>query len=185
MPNAVTLVRLGCLPVFLWLLLVEDRRIAAGLLLGFLGATDWVDGYLARRLGQVSDFGKVFDPTVDRLVLIVGVAGIIIVGGAPPVFSALVVGREVLVGGAMATLTLFGMKRIDVTWWGKAGTFCLMFAFPMFLGGSAGDDPVNRLFTIGGWGFGIPGLLFSYYAAYLYVPLMRNALREGREARQR
>ena len=66
-PNAFTLVRLLCLPLFLYLLFGLEERAAAALLLGALGATDWVDGYLARRLGQVSEFGKIFDPTVDRL----------------------------------------------------------------------------------------------------------------------
>ena len=68
-PNLFTLLRLACLPLFLYLLLGRDNPAAAAWLLGGLGATDWVDGYLARRLGQVSEFGKVFDPTVDRAAL--------------------------------------------------------------------------------------------------------------------
>lgn len=70
-PNLVTLVRLLCLPVFLWLLFSREQREAAAWLLGALGATDWVDGWLARRLDQRSEFGAVFDPAVDRLLFIV------------------------------------------------------------------------------------------------------------------
>ena len=66
-PNLFTLIRLLCLPLFLWLLFGLPSRQAAAWLLGGLCATDWVDGYLARRLGQTSEFGKKFDPTVDRV----------------------------------------------------------------------------------------------------------------------
>ena len=67
MPNLFTFLRLLCLPVFVWVLFGLPSRQAAAWMLGGLGATDWVDGYLARRLGQTSEFGKKFDPTVDRL----------------------------------------------------------------------------------------------------------------------
>ena len=182
-PNVVTVVRLCCIPVFLWLLFGLENRYAAAFLLGALGATDWVDGYIARRFDQVSELGKVLDPTADRLLFIVCVGGIIVDGSAPLVFSLLVVVREILVGGTLVLLTLFGMKRFDVSWWGKAGTFGLMMAFPFFLLGSAGDSPVNTFFWVCGWLAGIPALLFSYYAAITYIPMMRQSLADGRRAR--
>jgi cardiolipin synthase len=182
-PNVLSLVRLACIPVFLWLLFVQENRMAAGLLLGVLGATDWVDGYVARRFGQVSELGKVLDPTADRLLFIVCVGAIIVDGSAPIVFSILVVVREVLVGGSLVILTMLGMKRFPVSWWGKAGTFGLMCAFPLFLMGAAGDEPFNDLCWALGWLAGIPALILSYYAAITYVPVMRRALAEGRAAR--
>ncbi|QRN79466.1 MAG: CDP-alcohol phosphatidyltransferase family protein, partial [Nocardiopsis sp. BM-2018] len=115
-PNLVTLLRLLCLPVFLWLLFGAENRAAAAWTLGALGATDWVDGYLARRLGQVSEFGKKFDPTVDRLLFIVGLTAILIDGSIPIWFGVAVLAREILVGGAVAIATLaFKMERFDVT----------------------------------------------------------------------
>ena len=63
-----------------------------------LGSTDWVDGYIARRFDQVSEFGKIFDPTVDRLLFIVSVTAIIIDGSIPLWFAVAVLVREVLVG---------------------------------------------------------------------------------------
>src|SRR5262245_50800668 len=116
-------------PVFLWLLFGAENWFYAGLLLGALGATDWVDGYIARRYNQVSELGKMLDPIADRILFIVCVGGIIIAGAAPLVFSILVVVREVAVGAVTAILTLRGMKRIDVQWVGKAATLALMFAF--------------------------------------------------------
>jgi cardiolipin synthase len=182
-PNVITVVRLACIPVFLWLLFVQENRLAAGLLLGALGATDWVDGYIARHFNQVSELGKVLDPAADRLLFIVCVGAIIIDGSAPVVFSVLVVVREVLVGGSLLVLTAFGMRRFDVSWWGKAGTFGLMFTFPIFLFAAAGDGAFNDFCWVVAWLVGIPSLIISYYAAFTYIPVMRRALAEGRAAR--
>ena len=71
------------MPLFLWLLFGRDNRLAAAWLLAVLGATDWVDGYIARRFNQVSTLGKVLDPTADRLLLAVGVISILVYGSVP------------------------------------------------------------------------------------------------------
>jgi cardiolipin synthase (CMP-forming) len=181
-PNVITVVRLCTIPLFLWLLFAKDDRIAAAALLGALGATDWVDGWIARRYGQVSELGKVLDPTADRILFIVCVGGIIIAEGAPLWFSILVVFRELAVGITVAVLTLRGMKRVDVQWVGKAGTLCLMVAFPFFLGASA-DTAAADVYTALAWIFGIPGLVLSYYAAITYIPIYRRAYAEGRRER--
>jgi cardiolipin synthase (CMP-forming) len=168
-PNLFTLLRLACLPLFLYLLFARQNRAAAAWLLGGLGATDWVDGYLARRLGQVSDFGKVFDPTVDRVLFIVALAGIIVDGGAPLWFCWAIVIREVFVGAMMAIATLvFHMPRFDVSWWGKLATFLLMFAIPGFLLGSS-DFPGHAVFQVASW-----------ITAIAYVPRVRAAIADGR-----
>jgi cardiolipin synthase len=181
-PNAFTLVRLLCLPLFVWLLFGLPSRQAAAWLLGALGATDWVDGYLARRLGQTSEFGKKFDPTVDRLLFIVGIVGILVNESMPVWFGVAVLAREVLVGGTIAIATVaFGMARFDVTWWGKTATFLLMFAVPGFLMGHS-SVPGADAFTTAAWILGIPGLALSYYTAVTYVPMIRDALRAGRTA---
>lgn len=180
-PNVITVVRLLCLPVYLWLLIGQDNRAAAAALLAVLGATDWVDGYIARRFHQVSNLGKVLDPVADRFLFFVGVGGILVVDGAPRWFCIVVLAREVLVGAATVVLALLGASRIDVTWYGKAGTFGLMFAFPLFLWGS-GEDGFGPAWYLG-YVAGIPGLILSLYAAALYVPLGMRALRDGRAAR--
>jgi cardiolipin synthase (CMP-forming) len=181
-PNAFTLVRLCCIPLFLYVLFGQDNRAGAAWLLGAIGATDWVDGWLARRLNQTSEFGKMFDPTADRLLFIVAISAIIVDGSAPLWFAWAVVIREVLVGGTVAIATLFfGMKRFDVTWLGKLATFLLMFAMPGFMLG-ASDFPGHQLFLIGAWILGIPGLVLSYYTAVTYIPTIRRSLRDGREA---
>jgi len=179
-PNLFTLARLACLPVFLYLLFGRDNRAGAAWLLGGLGATDWVDGYLARRLGQVSEFGKVFDPAVDRVLFIVATVGIIVDGAAPLWFCWLVVLREVLVGATMAIATLgFRMQRFDVSRWGKLATFLLMFAVPGFMIG-ASDFPGHNGFQVASWILGIPGLVLSWLTAVAYVPRVREAIAAGR-----
>lgn len=184
-PNVFTLLRLCSIPLFLWLLFGRDDRAAAGLLLGILGATDWVDGWLARRFHQVSEFGKMFDPTADRVLFIVGVGAIIIDGSAPAWFCWIVIAREVLVGGTVAIATLvFGMARFDVTWWGKTATFLLMFAFPGFMLGST-DIVLHQVFAVGAWLLGLPGLALSLWTAVAYVPTIRRSIAAGRADRRR
>jgi cardiolipin synthase (CMP-forming) len=179
LPNLITLARLLCLPVFLYLLFGLENRAAAAWMLGGLGATDWVDGYLARRLGQVSEFGKVFDPTVDRLLFIVAITAIIIDGSIPVWFAVTVLVREVLVGAMMAIATLvYKMPRIDVTYWGKLATFLLMFAVPGFLMGNS-EMPGAAGFEVAAWFLGIPGLALSIWTAVLYVPEVRRAVASG------
>jgi cardiolipin synthase len=181
-PNLVTLVRLLLLPVFVWVLFGLPSRQTAAWMLGVLGATDWVDGYLARRLGQTSEFGKKFDPTVDRLWFVVAIVSIIINDSIPLWFAVLVLAREIVVGGAMVVATLaFKMQRFDVTWWGKTATFLLMFSVPGFLMANS-TAPFPVAWEVAGWVFGIPGLILSYYTAVAYVPLIRDGVRAGHAA---
>ncbi|MCI3948297.1 MAG: phosphatidylglycerophosphate synthase [Acidimicrobiales bacterium] len=179
-PNVVSVVRLCCIPLFLWLLFGVEDRSSAAYLLAVLGATDWVDGYVARHFHQVSTLGKVLDPTADRLLLAVGVVAIAVDGSVPIWIAVLTIARETLVGGATLVLAALGARRIDVTWFGKAGTFGLLCAYPLFLGSHAEDLGWEDLAGVLAWVCVIPGLIFSYIAAAGYVPLARRALAEGR-----
>jgi cardiolipin synthase len=183
-PNLITLVRLSCLPLFVYLLLGAEDEAAAGFLLAALGATDWVDGYVARRFHQVSTVGKVLDPLADRLLFFVAIVTIIVAGAAPLWFCIAVLVREVAVAGATLVLAALGARRIDVTWYGKAGTFGLMFAFPLFLAGASDLSWADVGLALA-WVCGIPGLALSYTAAVMYVPLGAAALRDGRAERRR
>ena len=183
-PNAVTIIRLACVPLFVWLLFAEDDRFVAALLLGALGATDWVDGWLARRLDQVSEFGKILDPTADRILMVTAIIAMWIDGSVPWWFAAVTLVREVLVSLAALILGALGAARIDVTWWGKTGTFFLMFAYPLLLGG-ASNVSGHEILTVLGWLCGIPGLAIAWFAAWGYVPLARKALDEARNRTSR
>ena len=182
-PNVISAVRLLCVPVFLWLLFGAEDRVWAAILLAVLGATDWVDGYIARHHGQVSTLGKILDPVADRVLLIVGVTAILIDGAAPLGVGILSLVREGLVTISVLVLAVLGARRIDVTWYGKAGTLAVMFAFPLFLVGSADEGGWSELATWAAWGFVVPGLALGYIALAQYVPLGLEALREGRAGR--
>jgi cardiolipin synthase len=184
-PNAISVVRLVFVPVFLWLLWRPDpARRGAAVLLAVLGATDWVDGYIARRFDQGSELGKILDPTADRVLLLAAAVALLgeDLGTTVTVLLWVVVVREVLIAGATVGLAAAGARRIDVVWAGKAGTLAIMFALPMFLIADASAS-VRTLFQVCGWGFALAGIVLGYYAAARYVPAARAALREGRAAR--
>jgi cardiolipin synthase (CMP-forming) len=181
-PNVISLIRLLCMPVFWYLLFGKDNPAAAAVLLGALGATDWVDGYIARHYNQVSKVGKILDPVADRLLFFVGIAGIWIFGAVPAWFAAMVLVREIVVAITTVVLGAMGARRIDVTWLGKCSTFFLMVAFPMFLASGSTIGWADFALVLA-WGFGIPGLILSYISWAMYLPLGLKALREGRADR--
>ena len=112
--NLVTTIRLALIPVFLWLLFGTGHRALAAWLLGALGATDWIDGFLARRLHQVSAVGKVIDPVADRILVIVGLLGVAAAGGVPWWFALITLARELTVSLMTLLLAALGAARIDV-----------------------------------------------------------------------
>jgi cardiolipin synthase (CMP-forming) len=182
-PNVITLARLLCIPLFLWLLFGLHRQSIAAVLLAVLGATDWVDGHVARRYHQVSTFGKVLDPTADRLLVGTAVIAVIVHGAVPLWFGLATVIREALVSLMVVLLAALGAARIDVLWVGKAGTFGLMCAYPMFLlsyGTATWQGPIR----VAAWICGAVGLTLGWVAAAGYVAPARTALRQGRAARR-
>jgi len=182
LPNLITLIRLLTLPVFVTMLLVNEQRAGAALLLGVLGMTDWVDGWIARRFNQTSQFGMVFDPFVDRALFVVGTGSVLIDGGVPLWFCVCILVREVFVGLMMAIGTLVGMKRFPVSVWGKRYTFLLMTAVPLLLLGTSTHVTADAAW-LGGWFLGIPGLVMSYVVGVLYIPEVLRNVRLGRAER--
>ncbi|MEO7556560.1 MAG: CDP-alcohol phosphatidyltransferase family protein [Acidimicrobiales bacterium] len=181
-PNLITVVRLALLPVFVWLLF-NDHRVASAWLLGALGVTDFLDGYIARRFDQGSNLGKVLDPVADRLLFFVGVGAILIDGAMPLWFAVLLLIREVLIAAGTLALAAMGARRVDVTWYGKAATLFNMFAVPMWLGYDCPDLSFQSLAGVLAYATSVPGLVLGYYSVALYVPIAKRALSEGRAAR--
>ncbi len=185
LPNVVTSVRFVLVPVFVWLLVQPRHRdwFAAAVLLAALGATDWVDGQLARRLDQVTNLGKILDPTADRVLLATAVIGILAVGAVPLPIALIALGREGLVAVAAVGLALAGARRVDVQLVGKAGAFGLMCAFPLFL---AAHSTVgwHRVALVLAWVAAVIGLVLGWISVIVYVPLARAAVADGRAARR-
>lgn len=187
-PNVVTLVRLALIPVFWWLLFSTNHRAMAAWLLAVLGATDWIDGWLARRLRQTSTVGKILDPTADRILVMVGLIAVALAGGVPWWFAGITLVREVLVSVLTVVLAALGAARIDVLWWGKVSTFMLMATFPLFL---VTTNPHHAALTHWQhvvrdvtWAYGLAGLSLAWIVFFSYIGPASRALRTGRAARQ-
>lgn len=172
-PNLFTTLRLLCVPILLWLIHSADRPYAAAVLLAVLGATDWVDGYLARLLEQQSKFGRVFDPTVDRLLFLVALISMLVIDAAPAWFLLAVLVREALVSLAALYLGARGVRTVKVSWWGKTATFGLLFALPLFLAAAA-EPSGEAIYRALAWVMGIPSLVLSWFSAIGYLPLLRS-----------
>jgi cardiolipin synthase len=173
-PNLVSFIRLLGVGVFWWLLLVEDNIEAAAWLVFIIGWTDWIDGYLARRLNQVSNLGKVLDPVADRLMIASAVIGGLIVGVLPVVVGVLLIAREVLVGGVALYLAARGGGTVDVRYAGKVATFLLYGAVPGFYLAAAGF--LEWLLLPASWIAAIIGLALYWYVAILYIGDSRRRL---------
>lgn len=184
-PNLLSVGRLLCVPVFLWLLFRRDDRYGAGLLLAALGVTDFADGWIARHLHQESRLGRILDPTADRVLLGVGVVALLVDGSMPWWVGALAVVRESAVGLTVVALAALGARDIiDVKLVGKAGTLLLMMAFPFFLASNPdGGAPWHEVARPLAWLTAVPGLVLSYWAAASYLPAARRALEDSRARR--
>jgi len=187
-PNLVTVVRLALLPVFMWLLFTTDHRAESAWLLAFLGATDWIDGFLARRLHQVSEVGKVIDPVADRILVIAGLLSVAAAGGVPWWFALVTLARELIVSILTVVLAALGAARIDVLWWGKVSTFALMTTFPLFLLTTnphhAALEGWQHVVRDACWVIGLLGLTLSWIVLFGYVRPALDALRAGRQGRR-
>jgi cardiolipin synthase len=186
-PNVISVVRLLLVPVFLWLLFKPDAQpVAAGALLAFLGATDWVDGYIARHFDQGSELGKILDPLADRILLLAAIVALLIWDISWQVNLVLIIAlvREIGIAIASVVLGIAGARRIDVVWAGKAGTLALMFALPLFIAGDEASGALSWFCSFAAWCFAIGGIVLGYYAAMKYIPAAREALREGRAAKE-
>ncbi len=129
LPNALTLLRFAAIPVLVVVAATASgpTSITVGLLFGGIAATDWLDGWLARRLHAESAFGRIADPAADRLLNLVGLAAVILLGRLHPAGPLLLIARELLaVGGFLFALRRGVVLRVDRA--GKASSALTMFA---------------------------------------------------------
>ena len=181
-PNIVSFIRLLMIPVFLWLLLGVDEVATAGWLLGVIGATDWIDGYLARRLGQVSEVGKLLDPLADRLAVVSALVGGLIAGVLPVWFAWAILVREALIAvGALYIGATVGGK-LAVRRLGKLATLLLYAAIAwLFIGMGT---PWPWLETLA-WVVGVPGLILYYVVGVQYFVDARRIIADSPADRSR
>jgi cardiolipin synthase len=175
-PNALSMLRLLGVPVFLWLLLGPHADLAALIVLAVAGFTDWLDGVLARALHQTSRFGALLDPAADRLYILATLVGLVLRDIIPWWLAAILVGRDALLLLTVPGLRRVGLTSLPVNYLGKAATFALLYAFPLLLLGARTDrlgdiaDPIAWAFTL--WGTGM-----YLWAGVLYVQQYRTIMR--------
>jgi cardiolipin synthase len=175
LPNALSAARIAAIPLFVWLTTNEDTRLMGILVFAVVAGTDWVDGYVARRTGRVSELGKLLDPVADRLAIAAGLLTFALVGIFPFWAALLILLRDVavLLGGAAV---LWGRNlTIDVRGIGKVATFSLMAATAWIAWGNAGG-PLGDVLLVGGWLAFAAGIVEYYVAAALYAIDVREAL---------
>ena len=168
LPNVLSLARLAGVPVFLWLVLVPEADGWALLLLMLSGITDFLDGYLARRLDQYSRLGEILDPVADRLYILAVVIGLALRDIIPWWVALALPLRDLLLWGLVPFLRTRGYSALPVHFLGKAATFNLLYAFPLLLLGD-GTGVVAALADVFGWAFAIWGIGLYWWAGILYA----------------
>jgi cardiolipin synthase len=131
-PNVISFIRLGAIPVFWWLLLGAENVAGATILFVLIATTDWLDGYLARRLGQVTKLGKALDPVADRLMIASAVIAGLLAGIVPAVIGITLIVREVYM--AIVAFGLVARKggTLEVRRLGKVATFLVYSSIGWF-----------------------------------------------------
>jgi cardiolipin synthase (CMP-forming) len=173
-PNAVTLLRLVLMPVCAWLL--ATAHFGAGLVLtAVVGATDWVDGWLARRIGQVSRLGQLLDPLADRLLIASVVVALLVREVLPWQVVVLLLARDLVLLIGWPLLRRRGVQPPEVVWIGKAATFDLLCALPLLIWGESSFVAAGLAHALGNlllW-LGVP---LYYVAGAVYVRMALDGL---------
>ena len=175
LPNVISMLRLAGVPVFLWLVLGPEADAWALGLLMLSGVTDYLDGWLARRLNQTSVLGQVLDPVADRLYILAVVIGLGLREIIPWWVVVILPLRDLLLWGLVPFLRTRGYSALPVHFLGKAATFNLLYAFPLLLLGD-GDGVVATLADVFGWAFAIWGIGLYWWAGILYAWQVRKLL---------
>jgi cardiolipin synthase len=177
-PNALSVLRLFGVPLFLWLLLGPHADGWALAVLAVSGFTDWADGVLARRLDQRSDFGALLDPAADRLYILATLVGLVLRHIIALWLALVIIVRDLILGVALIALRRRGYAPPEVHYLGKAATFCLLYAFPLLLLG-AHHGPLSDLARPIAWAFTIWGTGLYLWAGGVYLHQVVQLVRRG------
>lgn len=178
-PNLLSVLRLLGVPLFLWLLLGPEEDGWAIVVLAVGGLTDWLDGKLARMLGQTSRVGMLLDPAADRLYILATLVALVIRDIVPLWLVLALVGRDVVLGICLVLLRLRGFGPPQVHYLGKMATFNLLYAFPLLLL-AHGDGTAAEIARPLAYAFTAWGALLYLWAGAVYVIQVVEVLRADR-----
>ncbi|MDQ3158122.1 MAG: CDP-alcohol phosphatidyltransferase family protein [Actinomycetota bacterium] len=174
-PNALSFVRLLLVPLFLWLVLGPEQDEWALVVLMVSGMTDYLDGYLARKLNQASKIGAILDPVADRLYILAVVIGLSIRDIIPWWLAIILPLRDVFLFCLVPFLRTRGYSSLPVHFLGKTATASLLYAFPLLLLGDA-EGTVADLANVFGWAFTIWGVSLYWWGGILYAFQVRRLM---------
>jgi cardiolipin synthase len=175
LPNLLSVLRLAGVPLFLWLVLGPEEDAWALVVLMVSGVTDFLDGWLARKLDQQSVLGQILDPVADRLYILAVVVGLALRDIIPWWLALSLPLRDLLLWGLVPLLRTRGYSALPVHFLGKAATFNLLYAFPLLLLGD-GDGAVATLAQLFGWALALWGIGLYWWAGVLYAWQVRKLL---------
>ena len=174
-PNIISIIRLAGVPLFLYLILVPEADGWALVVLALSGVSDYLDGYLARKLDQTSKVGEILDPVADRLYILAAVVGLALRDIIPWWVALILPARDIFLWGLVPFLRTRGYSALPVHYLGKAATAALLYAFPLLLLGD-GTGLVPTLAKVFGWAFAIWGTALYWWAGLLYAWQVRKLL---------
>ena len=167
-PNALSAARLLGVPVFFWLIVGPEKDGLALIILVISSFTDWLDGYLARRLNQFSRLGELLDPLADRLYVVAALIALFVRELIPIWVVVALLLRDVVMFLFLVYLKKFGYNGVPVHFVGKAATMNLLYALPLILLGTF-SGLVGQVAEVFGWAFLLWGVSMYWYAAILYM----------------
>jgi cardiolipin synthase len=177
-PNLLSFLRIALVPVFLWLLL-NEMFLSAIFVLMVAGVTDFLDGYIARKLNQMTKLGKVLDPVADRLYIFATLLALSVTGNIPWWLAALVISRDVLMLISLPALASLGYATLPVHLLGKASTFALLYSFPLLLMGKIFVEAQFILLPLA-WAFAWWGVGLYWWSGFVYLWHLILLWREAR-----
>jgi cardiolipin synthase len=176
-PNLLSLLRLALVPVFL-ILILNGFNLEAIFVLIVASFTDYLDGYFARKLKQETRLGQLLDPAADRLYIFATLIGLSVVGYIPAWLALVVLGRDFLLLFTYPILASKGYGPLPVHYLGKAGTFALLYAFPLLL--IAAAFPEVSLFVLPvAWAFAWWGIGLYWWAGFVYLAQVRTVVKSS------
>ena len=178
-PNLLSFLRIALVPVFLWFLL-EEMFVSAITVLAVAGLTDFLDGYLARKLNQTTRLGKMLDPVADRLYIFATLLALSATGYVPWWLAGLVILRDLLMLVSLPILASVGYKALPVHYLGKASTFALLYSFPLLLMGKIFTEAAFIITPIA-WAFALWGVALYWWSGFVYLWHLVLLIREERQ----
>lgn len=178
-PNLLSFLRIALVPVFLWFLL-DEFFIVAILILALAGLTDFLDGFIARKLNQTTKLGKLLDPVADRLYIFATLLALSATGYVPWWLAGLVILRDLLMLVSLPVLASVGYRALPVHYLGKASTFALLYSFPLLLMGKIFTDAAFIITPLA-WAFALWGVVLYWWSGFVYLWQLVLLIREERQ----